>query len=248
MTRLEQHRLSFGAAAQTYAGARPTYPLEALDWALDSVPGKAPLRVVDLAAGTGQLTRVVLAAGHDVVAVEPDPEMRAQLTRTTPGVDCLAGSAEAIPLADGSADAVVVGTAFHWFDPVAADTEIARVLRPGGVLAPMWNNRDLSLDWTRRLEEIITPARQHLAGLDTLRPSSLFEQAEVAEFPHSVRQTAAGLLDLVQSRSWYLTAAPEEQRQILDQVRTLCATHPDLAGRDSFELPYTTVAYRLRRR
>ncbi|MDI1465111.1 class I SAM-dependent methyltransferase [Catellatospora sp. KI3] len=243
MTGLEHHRLSFGAAARTYAAARPTYPAAALDWAL----GRAPLRVVDLGAGTGLLTRVALAAGHDVVAVEPDPGMRAELTRTTPGVECLAGSAEAIPLPDGGADAVVVGTAFHWFDPAAAYPELARVLRPGGVLAPLWNNRDLGLDWTRRLDAIVRSARQHRAGLDSLRPSPLFEQAETAEFAHSVTQTPQGLLDLVRSRSWYLTAAPPEQQRLLDEVRTLCATHPDLAGRDSFELPYTTVAYRLRR-
>ncbi|GHJ46435.1 putative methyltransferase [Catellatospora sp. TT07R-123] len=243
MERLEQHRLSFGAAAQTYARARPTYPRAALAWAL----GDTPRRVVDLGAGTGQLTRVALAAGHEVTAVEPDPDMRAEFTRTTPGAACLAGSAEAIPLPDGGADAVVAGTAFHWFDPATAYPEIARVLRPGGVLAPMWNDRDTTLDWTRRLDELIKTAPFHRAALDSFAVSPRFSFAQRAEFRHSVRQTPQGLLNLVSSRSWYLTAAPDEQQRLLAEVRELCATHPELAGRDEFELPYTTVVYRMHR-
>lgn len=242
---IDRHRLSFGTAAQLYERARPTYPAAALAWAI----GAPPARVVDLGAGTGQLSRVALAAGFAVTPVEPDPQMRAALARATPGVTPLAGSAEAIPLPDGSADAIIVGTAYHWFDPATAHPEMARVLRAGGVLAPLWNDRDTSLDWTRQLDEIVKTAAFHRERLDAdLDFGPLFTPAERAEFRHTVRQTPQGLLDLVASRSWYLTAAPAEQERLLNAVRELCAEHPDLAGRDSFELPYLTVAYRAVRR
>ncbi len=127
------HALSFGAAAGDYDRFRPRYPEAAVRWALD---GLSRARVVDLAAGTGILTRTVLALGHEVVPVEPDPGMRAQLVVSTPGTTALAGSAEALPLPDSAADAVLVGTAYHWFDREPAHAEIARVLRARWHLRP----------------------------------------------------------------------------------------------------------------
>lgn len=242
MDHIEEHRLSFGAAAQAYQQSRPSYPAEALTWAIGSAPG----RVVDLGAGTGQLTRVALAAGFDVVPVEPDPEMRAAFDAATPGTVALAGSAEAIPLPDGAADAVVVGTAYHWFDKERAHPEIARVLRPGGLFAPMRNDRDLSVDWVRRLDEIVQAARAHRT--DEVDFGPLFAPAEWATFKHAVRQTPQGLVDLIATRSWYLVAAEDARQRLREQVTELCATHPDLAGRESFELPYVTTVCRTVRR
>jgi ubiquinone/menaquinone biosynthesis C-methylase UbiE len=122
---------SFDRVAGAYRRARPSYPAAAVEWALEAAPGR---RVVDLAAGTGKLTEVLVAAGADVVAVEPLANMRAELERALPSVRALDGSAERIPLPGGSADAVLVGQAFHWFDGPAALAEIARVLVPGGAL------------------------------------------------------------------------------------------------------------------
>src|SRR2546421_7759509 len=125
--------LSFGPAADLYDQVRPSYPQQALVWAL----GEAPRKVVDLGAGTGILTRVIRALGHEVLPVEPDEAMRARLAASTPGTTPLAGRAEAIPAPDGSVDAVMAGQAYHWFDRDPAHREIARVLRPGGVFAPV---------------------------------------------------------------------------------------------------------------
>src|SRR3954454_13116307 len=130
MSERERRGLSFGPAAADYERVRPSYPGSAVAWLV----GTEPQRVLDLGAGTGKLTRVIVALGHDVVAVEPLPEMRAELSAALPTVETHAGSAEAIPLADASVDAVVVGQAFHWFDQARAVPELARVLRPGGVL------------------------------------------------------------------------------------------------------------------
>ncbi len=244
---LDDRRLSFGAAAAHYDQARPTYPATALSWTLAPL-GVGRLRVVDLGAGTGLLSRVVAAAGHEVIPVEPDAGMRAQLEAATPGVRALAGSAEAIPVPDASVDAVLAGTAYHWFDPELAHPEMARVLRPGGVLAAIWNDRDKATAWVAQLARIIGSHRYvsgRRAELDESRSfGPLFGDVTKQQFPHVARQSPQGIADLAASRSNYLTATPTEQRLILDQVAELCAAHPDLAGRDTFDLPYLTTVYR----
>jgi ubiquinone/menaquinone biosynthesis C-methylase UbiE len=132
----ERLRFSFGAAATAYAEHRPDYARAAVRWALERAPGP---RVLDLGAGTGKLTAVMAALGADVIAVEPDPAMLAELRRALPDVLALPGRAEAIPLPDASVDAVLVGHVLHWFDMAVAGPEIARVLVPGGILASLWN-------------------------------------------------------------------------------------------------------------
>lgn len=234
----DTHRLSFGAAAAHYDKSRPSYAREAIEFAL----GASPLTVVDLGAGTGLLTRVLLQAGHQVIPVEPDPGMREQLEAATPGVKALEGSAENIPLPDDSVDAVVAGQAYHWFDQSKAHPEIARVLRNGGVFAPMWNDRELTTRWTQLLDVIMTHVRQREWEGQPANFGPLFTEPEIREFAHSTRQTPQGLCDLVASRSYYLVSTPDKQAAILQQVRELCAT--ELAGQESFEMPYETTVYR----
>lgn len=229
-------RTSFGPAAELYDRIRPTYPAEAIDWML----GPAPVRVVDLGAGTGILTRQLHAAGHQVVAVEPDDGMRARLCERLPDVEASAGSAEQIPLPDGSVDAVVAGQAYHWFDTEVAHPEIARVLRPGGVFAPIWNHRDEDEGWVAELSEIIDDGEDP----EPLLPADLFGSTEVAHFRHEKQLTPEALVDLVRSRSAYLTATPSRRAELESAVRRLCATEPGLRGRDEFAMPYRTTAYR----
>jgi ubiquinone/menaquinone biosynthesis C-methylase UbiE len=106
------------------------------------VRGSSPLRVADVGAGTGKLTRVVAGLGAEVVAIDPDAAMLAELAARVPDVPTFVGTGERIPLTDASADAVVFGQAWHWVDPDAASAEVGRVLRPGGVLGLIWNVRD----------------------------------------------------------------------------------------------------------
>lgn len=229
----DAHRLSFGDVAEHYDRARPTYPDEAVAWAV----GPDARRVLDLGAGTGKLTRVALGLGLDVVAVEPDAGMRAQFDAATPGLAALAGSAEEIPLADGSVDAVVVGQAYHWFTPERALPEIARVLKPGGAFAPMWNMRSLDQDWTRRLDEIMNGGRiPPWSRSEDPDFGPLFSPIEDRNFGHSISYTAQRLRDHVSSRSHYLVAPPEEQAEILAQVDELTAGFAT-----EFELRYNTL-------
>src|SRR5215813_6849285 len=139
--------LSFGTMAREYSQHRPTYPLEAVRWALtgQQTADLQGLRVLDMAAGTGKLTEALVALQADALAVEPDPAMLAQLHARLPQVRAAQGRAEQIPAPDQAFDAVVVGDAFHWFDQTVALGEIARVLRPGGVVAALWNFDDVRL-------------------------------------------------------------------------------------------------------
>lgn len=243
---MEGHALAFGAAASSYDRHRPSYPPEAVDWALGSPAGRR-LRVVDLGAGTGILTRVVLGLGHEVVPVEPDAQMRAQLARSTPAVTALAGSSESIPLPDDSVDAVVAGQAYHWFDPVLAPVEIARVLRTGGTFAALWNLRDESEPWVARLTEAayLTDHERHAQELDEagLRAAG-FAPVSRQVFRHVTTHTPQTLVELIKTRSHYLTADADGRAAIIERVRNLVATHPAVAGRDTFPLPYNTVVHR----
>ena len=150
---LKRRATSFGQVADEYARGRPGYPAEAIDWVLESAPGG---RVVDLGAGTGKLTRALVAPGRTVTAIEPLDEMRERLADDLPEVMTLAGSAESMPVPDASADAVFVAQAFHWFDPVPALNEIARVLTAGGMLGLIWNTRDDSEPWVAEFSRILS--------------------------------------------------------------------------------------------
>jgi SAM-dependent methyltransferase len=235
--------LSFGAAADDYDRFRPTYPQEALRWSL----GSEALRVVDLGAGTGLLTRVLVDLGHEVVPVEPDAAMRAQLSAGGELPEPRVGSAEAIPLADGSADAVVAGQAYHWFDQERAHPEIARVLRPGGMFAPVWNIRDDAVPWVAELTRIIAEIGgaddRHLVWTDSADFGPWFSQSERAIFRHAVPMTADSLLAMMRTRSYYLTASLAMREVFEAAVRDLTAGLPA-----SFDLPYQTVVQRAQRR
>ncbi|WP_422737263.1 class I SAM-dependent methyltransferase [Micromonospora sp. WMMD729] len=238
--------LSFGVAASDYDRFRPRYPEAALRWALD---GLRDARVVDLGAGTGILTRQVLALGHHVTPVEPDPGMRAQLDAVTPGSSALAGSAEAVPLPDGAADAVVVGQAYHWFDRDRAHAEIARMLRAGGTFAPIWNLRDDRVGWVAELGRIAhlgDNAGDVLGRYDDFGPG--FTPIEPGEFAHHTTLTPAEVVAMLHTRSYWLTAPADRRARIDRELRDLFAGHPDLVGRETVDLPYRTIVLRARRR
>src|SRR5215217_8960756 len=149
----------FALAPADYERGRPMYPFEAVRRLVRELRVRPDSTVLDLAAGTGKLTRLLGQLSPDVLAVEPVYAMRERLVETLPGVTALAGTAESIPLEDGSLDAVTVGQAFHWFDGDAALAEIHRVLRPGGRLGLIWNVKDESVDWIEKLGGIMEAYR-----------------------------------------------------------------------------------------
>ncbi|HEY7592101.1 MAG TPA: class I SAM-dependent methyltransferase [Actinophytocola sp.] len=238
---------SFGATAAAYAEHRPDYPVDGVRWGLAAATG-AVRRVLDLAAGTGKLTAGLLALGCEVTAVEPDAEMRAQLSALFPQVRTLPGRAESIPLPAGSVDAVVVGQAFHWFDRDAALAEIARVLRPGGALAAFWNREDDSVGWVAGLSEVASSSVTQTWTNDwPTFDGELFEAGETAEFPHAHRRTADSLTATIGTHSHTLVVSEEERAQVLGQVRDYLRSRPETAAGE-FEMPLRTSVVRGRRR
>jgi ubiquinone/menaquinone biosynthesis C-methylase UbiE len=230
---------AFAQVAAAYERARPGYPDEAVRWLV----GDEPREVVDLGAGTGKLTRSLVALGHRVVAVEPLAEMRAEFEAVVPDVTAIAGSAEAIPLPDASADVVTSAQAFHWFDHAKALPEIARVLRPDGRLALVWNSRDDCDPWVARLSEIIgNETVQERDVLPVIGEGGLFAPVEMAEFSFEQTLDRKGLLDLVLSRS-YLAKLPHAEREpILEAVGRLYDETADADGR--VRLAYVTECFR----
>jgi SAM-dependent methyltransferase len=236
---------SFGAAAHAYAEHRPDYAADAIRWCLAGA-GRPVVDVLDLAAGTGALTAGLVAAGLSVTAVEPDPEMLAALRRGLPDVPAAAGTAEAVPLRDDSVDAVLVGTAFHWFDTDRALPEIARVLRPGGVLALLYNLIDDSVPWVAELDELSRTSASTPRGDEGDPPAyEGFGAVELASFPHPHRRTAETLTATIGTHSHTLVVPDDERAEVLGRVRTFLDSRPETSV-GPFDYPLITLAGRCR--
>lgn len=245
----ESRRTAWSAAdaAEVYERGRPGYAEATVDWALEPVRDRPDLRAMDLGAGTGQLTRALLARGVDTVPVEPAEGMRRRLVRAVRSATVLAGSAEQLPLPDGSVDLVAVGQAFHWFDRAPALAEIARVLRPGGVLAIFYNTREDAVAWVRALSDLIGEKEDHASLERGREPQDLgppFGSPEVFRAGHQQPLDAGALADLVRSRSYVIRMEPAERAALLDRVAELTRTHPQLVGRQHFAMPYLTSCQR----
>ena len=229
---------SFARVADAYEQARPGYPADAVLW----LAGETPCDVVDLGAGTGKLTRTLAALGHHVVAVEPLGEMLDRLRAAVPGATAVAGSAESMPLPDGAADVVACAQAFHWFDQEPALAEIARVLRPGGRIALVWNVRDERVPWVSELSDAMVGR----TGVDRgaaapIEQSGLYGPVEHATFEHTQTVDRDALRALVLSRSYCAVLPEEERAPILGRVDRLFDEH----ARDGLlTLPYVVECFR----
>ena len=269
--------MGFDSNAGAYDRARPSYPADAVAHVVGHGgigPGR---RVLDLAAGTGKLTTLLMASGAEVVAVEPVAGMRDVLVRVAaaagePGeadgrgvarsgggpLEVREGTAEALPLDDASVDAVTVAQAFHWFDPPRALAEVARVLRPGGHLFLLWNTRDRRVDWVRQFGDLLVD------GPDAERPYDSYYEVDYGALVGSAGAGVFAPVELwhtdwlqpcdegllvarAESVSVVGSLPPAQKQVVLDRVRNLARTHPDLAGRAAFDFPYGTDVWRTRR-
>jgi SAM-dependent methyltransferase len=229
--------VGFARSPEAYERGRPEYPAAALEHVVGLLsPGAS---VLDLAAGTGKLTRPLLAAGLRVVAVEPVAEMRAALPSEARALD---GTAEAIPLEDGSVDGVTVGQAFHWFEGDAALAEIARVLRPAGLLALLWNRRVDDDPINQAIEEIIgpyradTPSHRGAAWREAFERTSLFDPLVEELFDNVLEQDAAGIEARVGSISFIAALDDAERASVLERAQ-------GIAGSGVVSIPYRTEVH-----
>jgi ubiquinone/menaquinone biosynthesis C-methylase UbiE len=230
--------LSFGGVADAYDRGRPSYPKDATTWLV----GDDPATVLELGAGTGKLTRVLVDQGHDVHATDPDPAMLALLEDHLPGVRTAVAGAEEIPLADASVDVVIAAQAFHWFDLDRALPEIARVLRPGGRICLLWNQRNEKIPWVRRLGAIIGTQEQLRDPAQALIFSELFGFVEDSEFTHWQTIDRRSIQDLVLSRS---NVAVLDDAGRAAKLAEVLAFYDDYGrGMDGMQLPYVTRCFR----
>ncbi len=241
---LARRAASFGAAAAAYAEHRPDYPADAIRWALRPLGEAGHPEVLDLGAGTGKLTEGLLALAARVTAVEPDEGMRAEFARRFRETPIFPGTAESVPLPDHSMHAVVVGQAFHWFDPVRAFPEIARVLRPGGVVAAFWNTTDDSVEWVRQLGRI-SRSNASLPAMtpDVLPVHPLFAHFEHITFPHVQRRTAESLVATIGTHSHTLVIGDEERAELLVRLTEFLRSRPETATGE-FDVPLRTWVIR----
>ena len=245
--RIDPMAEAFGVAAADYERARPSYPPEAID-TLRTEAGIGPdRRVCDLAAGTGKLTRLLVATGVDVVAVEPVAGMRAQLAEVLPEIDVLDGTAEAIPLDDASVDAVTVAQAFHWFKFEPALAEIQRVLRPGGSIAILFNQRDERVPWVKTWNDVIEWHSRRIAYYQNTDWTALLQQNGFRDVGYRSTEwdqplTRDLLASRVRSVSYIADESASVQQEYVDSVLAL------VDGFDTtFPLPYVTHVWFARR-
>lgn len=224
----------FGLAADAYERGRPDYPAAAIDWLVDRLDLRPGRTVVDLAAGTGKLTRLLVPSGAEVIAVEPIAEMRAKIETAR----VLEGTAEAIPLPDESTDAVTVAQAFHWFRAEDALAEIRRVLRPGGGLALVWNIRDERDPIHAATSAIMQPLEEKVPRGAKQNWSDVIDATETATFDHEQLVDEDAFVERFTSVSFVAAASAEQRAEVEEQLRALVRD----AGRP-IRLPYVTEIY-----
>ena len=259
---------SFGAVATHYERYRPGPPVAAVDWLLPVVPGGAGRRrLVDLGAGTGALTRLLVGRADEVVAVEPDERMRSVLADENPGVRVVEGRGESMPLPDGSADAVLASSSWHWMDLVPALLEVGRVLVPGGTLGVVWSGPDPEGAFMVEARSLLEhrPAgdgegsgRDELAGLITgdgdrsppvleIPPGVPFAAPERQEFTWEMAMTADELIGLLGTFSWIITLPEDARGRVVAAARRLLAELLGVEGEVTVDVAFRADAWRSRR-
>ena len=235
----------YSKASNNYVSGRPDYPTEVGGWLRNEIDLCAGKTVLDLGAGTGKFTKWLTDTGAQVIAVEPVAAMREKIS----GAIVLDGSAQDIPLEDGSVDAVICAQAFHWFASDATLSEIHRVLKPEGKLGLIWSVRDESVGWVKTLTDIMTPYEgdtpRHGSGTwQAVFPSPKFFQLSEAEFMHAhIGSPMQVIVNRVASVSFIAALPKIKQAEVLAEVHSLIDSSPELAGKNTVSFPYETQAY-----
>jgi SAM-dependent methyltransferase len=239
----------FGREAEAYERVRPSYPADAVAWLAANLGLEPGRTVLDLAAGTGKFTRLLVPFGATVVAAEPVDGMRRRFVAAVPGVPIVAAVAEALPVGRGVLDAITVAQAFHWFDADRAFDEFARVLPPGGRVGLIWNARDRSSDWVNEVWSIMdrvekrAPWRDHEKREPTPHSRPGFGPMHSAMLHQEQSITPDGVVDRIASVSHVAVLPPADRERVLDEVRGVLTDHPEARGRSELRILYRVDAY-----
>jgi SAM-dependent methyltransferase len=239
----------YAVTAATYVRGRPDYPPEMDDWLCGNLALSKGKMALDLGAGTGKFLPHLRRTNATIVAVEPVPAMLAQLIDRHPGIEAKQGSAERIPFADTSVDAIICAQSFHWFANQSALNEIRRVLKLGGILGLIWNVRDESVEWVAALRAIFDThegdaPRYHTQAWRRLFPAVGFGPLYERRFPHGHTGSPEHvIIDRVLSTSFIAALPTTERNGVAARVRQLIATTPELAGKSEVTMPYVTAAF-----
>jgi SAM-dependent methyltransferase len=260
---------SFGEVASEYERFRPGPPAGAVTW----VVPEHVARIVDLGAGTGALTRLLVGRADEVVAIEPDERMRSVLVASVPGIRAVDGRGESIPLPDACADAVLASSSWHWMDPVPTLHEVGRVLVPGGTLAAMWSGPDPEGPFFVQAQALLAQRSQEEAAAaaaagavpdgrftdhilsDALRPASTlqipdgvpFEQPEHHVFRWDIDLDADELIGLLGTLSWIITMPEETRQSLMAEARRLLSELLGIEGEVTVDISFRADVWRSRR-
>ena len=249
----ERRALSFGSVAEDYEATRPGWPLEPFVETLAHFGVREQPDVVDIAAGTGKLTRTLARLAGTLVAVEPDPRLRGMIERVLPHVEVFAGTAEELPLEAGSADVACAGQAFHWFDVDRALGEIGRVLRPGGVLVAAWNMPTDDHSWYDAVAEYLhtanpdwLPATQRDWSAAFTGPAGFGELFET-KFRHEQQLDYTSFARLLGTHSAIAVLPPERRERLIEEARAVAVEQGAFDADGRCAIPLRCELYGLRR-
>ncbi|WP_427018553.1 class I SAM-dependent methyltransferase [Pseudarthrobacter sp. P1] len=244
--RRQEMATAFQDGGEHYDRVRPGYPAESVEWLFDGTAAGSRAGVadvVDLGAGTGKFTGLLLGPGRNVTALDPSADMLAQLERRFPTVHTIIGVAEDTGLPDRSQDAATVAQAWHWCDPVAASTEIARILRPGGILGLVWNQLDVSVPWVHRLSRIMHAGDVHKPGFrPAVGPEFTALESHVSAWAQPL--TGEDIKELVKSRSYWLRANEATRAKVTANLDWYLYEHLGHTPGEVLQLPYLTHTWR----
>ncbi len=244
----------FSQGAHTYAKARPDYPEETLAWLNGALSLGSGSKVLEVGAGTGKFTQRLLQTGAAVLALEPVEAMRSQLQARYPTVAVTDGLAERLPFEDESFDAVVCAQAFHWFARPEVLNEFARVLKPDGTLGLIWNVRDESVEWVRKLGDLwregeVGLPRYTSAMVTALFPHSKFGLLRADSTSHEHTGPAElVVIERMRSTSFVASMPLPEQEHLLARAREVLESDPEVRGLERLSFPYRTDMYSVKRR
>ena len=230
---------SFRDGGEHYQRVRPGYPEESADWLVPTGARDA----VDVGAGTGKFTSLLLDRGLSVSAVDPSADMLEQLRLHYPGVPAIQGTAEATGLPAASFDVISVAQAWHWCDPLAASTELSRILRAGGRLGLIWNQLDTSVPWVHRLSRIMHAGDVYKPGFRPLLGAE-FKGLESHLTRWQDQLTTLDIMELAKSRSYFLRAGESTRSKVLANLDWYLHDHLGHASGEEVGLPYLTLTWR----